>query len=108
MMQTGKLDQRVIIQALTVTQNDLGESLQSYATLATVWGHVMSQRGQEAFEAARVNARETIRVQVRYRDDVTLKHRIQWQSQTYNIIALDRSSRRDGYLWLTAEVNGAV
>ena len=105
-MQIGKLDERITIQALTET-NNFGSLTQSWADVATVWAHVKSQRGSESFEAARVNARETIRVKIRYRDDVTYKHRIVWQSQNYSITFLDRSSRRDGELWITCQVVGA-
>jgi len=106
-MKTGKLDQQIVIQSLTET-SDGGSLSRSWSTLATVFGHVMTQRGSEAFEAARVNARETIRVMIRYRSDVTTKHRIQWASQSYDITAVDRSGRREGELWLTAQVVGAL
>jgi SPP1 family predicted phage head-tail adaptor len=105
-MQIGKLDQRVTLQSLAET-NTSGGLTQAYTTVATVAGHVISQRGTEAFEAARVNARETIRVLLRYRTDLTAKWRIQWAGQTYNVLHVDRSQRRDGMLWLTAEVVGA-
>ena len=106
-MRTGDLDQRIVLQSVTST-NNVGSVTESYATVATVWGHVMSQRGQEALESARLNARETIRVKIRYRTDVDVKWRIQWGGQNYNIKAVDRSNRRDGELWLTAELVGAV
>lgn len=106
-MQSGKLDQRIAIQSLTET-NVSGELVISYTALATVWGEVISQKGGEAFEAARVNARETVRVRIRYRDDVLTTSRIEWMGQSYNILSIDRSARRDGYLWFTAEVNGAL
>lgn len=107
-METGKLDQRLILQSLTETQNKSGETVQSYTTVATVWGRVISEKGREAFESARVNARENLRVAVRYRDDVTNKWRVQWMSQNYNITNVDRTMRRQGELWLTLEVVGAL
>lgn len=106
-MITGELDQQIILQSLTETQNDFGELDQSYSTQATVWGRVISEKGNEAFESARVNARQKVRVAIRYRTDVTQKWRFQWGGQTYNIIYIDRTLRRDGELWLTGEVNGA-
>ena len=106
-MRTGKLDQQIVIQSLTETSNG-GSLSRSWSTLATVFGHVMTAKGNEAFQAARVNADETIRVTIRYRADVTTKHRIQWQSQNYDITAVDRSGRRDGELWLTAQLLGAL
>lgn len=106
-MKTGQLDQQIVIQSLSET-SDAGSLTRAWSTLATVFGHVITQRGGEAFEAARVNARETIRVMIRYRADITTKHRLQWASQSYDITAVDRSGRRKGELWLTAQVVGAL
>lgn len=106
-MNIGKLDQRVTIQELSETNNE-GSLEQAWVDVDTVFAYVTSQRGGEAFEAARTNAKEIIRVQIRYRSDVTVKHRLEWLGQFYNITAVDRSMHRSGELWLTAEVQGAV
>lgn len=103
----GKLDQQIKLQSLAEV-NQGGQLVQSYDDVADVWGHVISQRGNEAFESARVNARETIRVKIRFRDDVLTKWRVGWSGQFYNIKHIDRSQRRDGWLWFTAEVVGAT
>lgn len=106
-MRVGKLDQRIGLYSLSES-NVSGELTQVYALVATVFGQVISQRGNEAFEVARTNARETIRVCIHYRTDVTNKWQITWEGQTYNVINTDRSNRRDGELWITAQVVGAI
>lgn len=106
-MLIGKLDQQVILQSLSET-NSVGELTQSWTTVGTVWAHVLTERGQEALEAARINARQMIRVQIRYRTDITTKWRVQWGGQNYSVKSIDRSMRRDGYLWFTAECTGAT
>lgn len=106
-MRIGKMDQLIVLQSLVET-NDEGSLTQAWATQATVYAHVKTQSGAEAFEAARVNARETIRVMLRYRTDVTVKWRLQWSGQNYDITAVDRSARRAGELWVTAQVQGAI
>lgn len=107
-MNIGNLDQPIIFKSLSETQDEFGQAVQSYTTVDTVWGYVITQRGSEAFESARTNAREIIRVLVRYRTDVTTKWIITWENQDYNVTAIDRSKRRDGELWLTAETVGAL
>lgn len=102
----GNLDQRIILQSLTETAGDGGQLTQAWTTISTVWGHVISVRGQEALEAARLNAKETIRIKIRYRDDITTAWRVQWQSQNYSVQAIDRSERRTGFLWVTAQAVG--
>lgn len=104
---SGNLDQRVIIQNASVN-NDAGAIDNTYVDLETVWAEVISQRGSEAFKAARAQAKELIRVRIRYRDDITVKQRAIWMGQNYNILHVDRSQRRDGYLWFTAELKDAV
>lgn len=106
-MQSGKLDQQVILKSLSET-NVSGEVTPAYTTVATVWAHVITQHGQEALEAARTNARATVRVLLRYRSDVTTKWRFVWGGETYNVKAVDRSMRRNGELWITGEVVGAL
>src|SRR3954447_15219688 len=106
-MKAGELDQRITLQSLS-EQNDSGSLTHTYTDAATVWAKVISQRGSEAFEAARTNAQETIRVGIRYRSDVTDKWRPLWLGQTYNIVAVDRSMARSGELWVTAQAVGAL
>ena len=106
-MRAGKLDQRIILQSLTET-SEQGSLIPTYTTEDTVWAEVITERGTEAFQAARINARATIRVRIRYREDVTTKWRIDWEGQKYNITAVDRSMRRKGELWFTAECVGVA
>lgn len=105
-MQTGKLDERIELLSLTEV-NSGGELTRTYVSQGTVFAHVKTQHGWEAMEAARTNARQTIRVLLRYRADVDIKWKIIWESQEYNITAIDRSMKRDGELWLTCQVVGA-
>jgi len=106
-MQSGNLDQLIKLYSLVET-NDRGSLKLTYSLVGKVWAHVMSQRGTEAFEAARTNAKQTIRVKIRYNNSVNVKWKINWEGQDYNIIAIDRSNRRDGELWMTCQVVGAV
>lgn len=106
-MQTGKLDQ-VITLKNPVTVNVGGQVEDTYTTVGNIWAEVIAQRGSEAFEAARVEAQRIIRVRVRYREDITVKSVIAWQDQEYNVTDVDRSSRREGALWFTAQVQEAT
>lgn len=68
------------------------------------YAQVLTQKGNEAFEAARVQSKSTIRCMVRFRSDVKTTWRVEWESEKYNIVEIDRSKRRDGELWFTAEI----
>lgn len=102
-MRTGKLDQRVTLQTLTESRNEYGELIKTYADADTVWADVISRKGDESFEASRMQSNKQIKIKMRYRSDVTTEYKIKWMDQSYNVIDVDRSLRRDGELWLMCE-----
>jgi SPP1 family predicted phage head-tail adaptor len=101
----GKMDRHVTFQSLSET-NTNGELVQTWTDIKTVWAYILEPRGNEAFESARINAIETIRIKIRYRDDINVKCRAVIDDKNYAITAIDRTERRDGYLWITAKLNG--
>jgi SPP1 family predicted phage head-tail adaptor len=107
-MQSGLLDQ--IIQLIShTTTNEGGEMIDIYTILDDiVFAQVISQKGKEAFEAARTNARNNVRVGMRYRDDLDTTWRFIWSGDTFNVTNVDRSMRRDGMLWVTGQAVGAI
>lgn len=107
-MQAGNLDQQIKLFSVTESTPE-GELDLQYQYVCTVWSRIISQKGSEAFESAKLNAKETIRVLVRYRDDVTAKWQIEWQGRKYSVVTPpDRSERRKGNLWLTCQAVGIV
>ena len=106
-MQIGRMDEVITLQSL-VELNTSGEHIVSYSDVLDVFGYVKTSKGSSALEAARENASEVIRVLIRYRDDVISTWRIRWNGQSYNILAIDRSNRREGELWITCELVGAI
>lgn len=105
-MQSGELDQKIELQS-QVEVNDHGSYKQTYTTFATVWGRIITPRGSEAFESARTTGKESIRVCIRYRNDVNAQTKIKWNNQVYNVMPPDRSLRRKGELWFNAEAGDA-
>lgn len=105
-MRTGDLDQRIRLLAPDNINNN-GSLTVAYVEVAEVWGAVSAPRGNEAFEAGRTNARETIRLKLRWRNDVKSDWAIEWFGQRYNVTHVDRSLRRHGELWLNCEIVGA-
>ena len=112
-MQAGKRDQPIFFKVPTQT-NNAGSLVTTYVDASgdsppsPDWAFITMPRGREAFEAARTNVRETIRLCVVYRADVLNTWRLEWMGQLYNIIHADRSKRRENELWITAEAVGAL
>jgi len=106
-MQIGTLDKKIYFQPL-IEINNGGELEQSWdETNPFTWAEVLTQRGAESFLAARTSANETIRVRVRFRDDIDSTWRVKWNDRFYYITNVDDSDKRDGWLWFTAETKAA-
>jgi SPP1 family predicted phage head-tail adaptor len=101
-MQIGKLDQRVSLYSVAQTIDDAGGPVDTASLVATVWAHVLSQKGDESFKAAQQNASRTIKLKLRWRDDVATSWLVEWNGDRYDIVDVDPSKRRDGELWLMA------
>jgi len=112
-MQAGKQDQLVYFESPTPTNTE-GEAGTTWVDASgnsprtPDYALVITERGNEAFEAARLNSVRSIRCMVRYRADVETEWRVEWEGDKYNITAVDRSNRRAGELWITAELLGAT
>ena len=78
LLQPSELSERVVIQANTVSTDNQGGRSSSWGTLATVWGHVRAANTREAIQARAVTSETQYVVTIRYRSDVTPKHRLQW------------------------------
>ena len=89
-MQVGRLNQRIIIQNYTQTQNSFGEVVRSYSTLYTRWANVKPTGGSESIQAdekvASRIAEFTIRMQGTAIDE---KMRIVWNDFTWEIVSID-------------------
>lgn len=101
-MLSGRLRERIVLQSPS-RQNVEGELTDIFVSIATVPAYVLSQRGNEAFAAARTNSTSVIRILIRYRTDIKEDWRLQWNGRFYNVTEIDISLRHKGELWITAE-----
>jgi SPP1 family predicted phage head-tail adaptor len=105
-MNAGELDQSIAVEH--VTEPSIQGSLTPvWKAAKCFWAKVMTDKGQEAITSAKMNYKPTIRVKVRYTDDICVKDRITWQGEKYYVKTIDRSLKRKGELWLTAQANDA-
>ena len=75
----GKLRHRLTIQAGNPAEDAYGGRSDPWAsptTVATVWGRIESLRGRERLHGMQLEARVTHRIMIRYRGDVTARHRL--------------------------------
>lgn len=87
-MNAGKLNRRVVIEQRTATVDALGQPLEMWSTVATVWGDVRHQRGLESLKADATTSVVRASVRIRYRADVNAGMRLVQGSTRFNVIAV--------------------
>lgn len=105
MRATGRLDDRITIKALSVTQGDFGEVVESYSTHATVWAHVMFLKGDEKTQNGREITKQKIEILIRYCDGLNETMKIEHDSRTYDIESISINGRKESMLVRCEEVN---
>ncbi len=105
-MRAGELRHRVTIQQATESKSVRGGIGTTFATLAVVDAAIESLGGNEALAARQQWAEVTSRIQIRYRSDVTAKHRVVYGTRIFDILAAtDPDGRRRELDLLCAERN---
>jgi SPP1 family predicted phage head-tail adaptor len=95
-MRAGKLRHRVTIQEdQGTTQDSLGQEIEDWQDVATVWAAVEPLQGREFLEAKQLQAEVTTRIRIRYRSGIEPEMRVVWGDHTYDVISvIETESRR--------------
>lgn len=78
-MRIGKLNQRVEIQRKTTTVNPAGESVDTWATIKTVWATIRRASGNETIIGEQLKNKDAYAIIIRYYDGLTTKDRLLWK-----------------------------
>lgn len=87
-MRAGDLDKRIKISQLVTGSpavDEFGEPNTSWEELDTVWAAIEPISGREFWAQQQVQSEITVRVRVRYRDDITKGMKIEYNSKEYRI-----------------------
>lgn len=91
-MRAGKLDQRITIQTNTVTRDDYGDPVDSWADTKTVWAEAITGGGREFYAAQKLFAETKVVFRVRYDSSIVVTQRIVWLSRYYHILSINHVS----------------
>lgn len=94
-MIAGKLRHRVTIQRMTETQNDYGETTQTWSDFAVSDASISPLSGREAFQAMQMQADVTHKVVTRYVAGVTPRMRLTFGERLFNIESVINSEERN-------------
>ena len=87
-MKAGKLDQRVTLERQSRVLGPLGQPVNAWAPLMTVWAAVEPLVGREYLAAQAAQSEVTARVTMRYRRGITAQDRVIHEGTIYNIVSV--------------------
>jgi len=87
-MRVGPMNSRIAIQEEVTTPDGGGGFVKTWQTVFSVWAHWKHQSMYERLQAMQLQSGVVHRLEVRYRDDITPKHRILYKGKAYQIRAV--------------------
>ena len=96
----GNLRHRITLQKPVITRDSIGQELEEWQDVATVWASIEPLSGKEYFNAQQTNSEVTTKITLRYLLGVTSQMRIIFQKHTYNILSVINFEERNIYLQL--------
>lgn len=99
-MNPGDLTQRITVERLQSGVDDIGQPIEAWTTLATVWAAVEPQAGREFVGAGALQAELIVKIRIRYRNDITSADRVLHDGKVYGITSVIdyRSAKRETVL----------
>ncbi len=85
-MRAGKLDRRLrILRQIETGRDGLNQPIIEWGPVARVWAQARPNRGAERFEAQQVTGTAMMTFHIRYRADLTVKDRIDYDGKVWDI-----------------------
>lgn len=89
-MRAGQLNKRVTLQDYTITRASTGEDTKTWFDVGTVWANIepLGVRWREYFAAQQTVNEVTTRITIRYRADISPRHRFHYQGRYFYVEAI--------------------
>lgn len=94
-MKAHKLDRKINLLTSTSTTNDVGESVQTWATSMSVWAQVKYRSGSEDFTDNIEVKSQGVSFIIRYQSAINTKYRVSFNGDTYEIDAISEPKRKE-------------
>lgn len=108
MSNPGQMDRRLMIQARTVTRDDTGGVVETWADAYNVWAEIPKQQGGETLVADGDRAGDTRQFRIRHRTGIASDtHRLSYQDRFYDIRHIAEEGRQNRLL-ITAVWNQSI
>jgi SPP1 family predicted phage head-tail adaptor len=83
----GQYTERLTIEAPSSSVDALGQRVETWSTVVTVWGRALPQRGREQFAAGQMGEQSPVFFEIRYRTGITRNMRVVWNGAPYALVA---------------------
>lgn len=102
-MSAGRLKERVTIERLTQGQDEIGQPINEWRVLGTVWAAVEPLNGREYLAAGAEQSQVTTRIRIRYFAGLTSADRVTHEGTQYDIKSvIDPQTRREEIVLMCA------
>lgn len=91
----GRLRWRITLQSLSVTRGSAGGTVETWTDIDTVWAEKIEQGTSEFRAAGAVHAEATRLFRIRWRTDLTEKHRVSFEGRAHDILGLPEEGYRE-------------
>lgn len=103
MSDPGRLRERLVLEAPAESGDGVGGVTRTFADVATLWADVTPLSARDTVMADRALARVTHRIRIRWRSDVTTRHRLRIGARLFHIVALREAEAARRFLLIEAE-----
>ena len=87
-MKSGDLRHRIVLEQPIRSKNTIGEQIDTFTTVATVWAAVEPLTGTWLFQAQQADSKVSGRVRIRYREDIKPTWRILFDGRYLSIVSI--------------------
>lgn len=85
-MKLGRFRYRIEIQKNIPAEDEYANPVDKWETIHTVWADLTPVSGREYFAALQDTSEVTVKIYIRYLDDITAKMRVKYGEHIYDII----------------------
>ena len=102
-MSLGEFRNKIVLQTLGGSTDSGGGQTSTYSTATTVWAKAENISGSENIFGDQLRGVSSYRFMIRYYSALTVKHRISYNSKTFNIVSFRSISEgKERYQEITA------
>jgi SPP1 family predicted phage head-tail adaptor len=100
---SGMLQNRVVIQRMTLTPDGHGGGHQTWALLGNTWAYIIPASGWETLKSMQLETPITHTIYMRYRTDIKARDRIIHRGRVFNIRSIIDIEEEKTFLEIKAE-----